>query len=68
MNMKKYLYVNALSSLGSRMDLIACSALIFTFEHSAFWLMAFLSPDRWAECCSARLLAYWQTGWTEDRR
>ncbi|KZE54015.1 arabinose ABC transporter permease [Brevibacillus parabrevis] len=41
MNMKKYLYVNALSSLGSRMDLIACSALIFTFEHSAFWLMAF---------------------------
>jgi MFS family permease len=36
-----YLYVNALSSLGSRMDLIACSALIFTFEHSAYWLTAF---------------------------
>ena len=28
MNVKLYLYVNALSSLGSRMDLIACSALI----------------------------------------
>ncbi|KQL47232.1 arabinose ABC transporter permease [Brevibacillus choshinensis] len=41
MQMKTYLYVNALSSLGSRMDLIACSALIFTFEHSAFWLTAF---------------------------
>ncbi|MED4584155.1 MFS transporter [Brevibacillus choshinensis] len=39
--MKTYLYVNALSSLGSRVDLIACSALIFTFEHSAFWLTAF---------------------------
>lgn len=39
--MKTYLYVNALSSLGSRMDLIACSALIFTFEHSAFWLTAY---------------------------
>ena len=41
MNVKAYLYVNALSSLGSRMDLIACSALIFTFEHSAYWLTAF---------------------------
>ncbi|QRG70786.1 MFS transporter [Brevibacillus choshinensis] len=41
MQMKTYLYVHALSSLGSRMDLIACSALIFTFDHSAFWLMAF---------------------------
>lgn len=41
MNVKHYLYVNALSSLGSQMDLIACSALIFTFEHSAFWLTAF---------------------------
>lgn len=39
--MRTYLYVNALSALGSRMDLIACSALIFTFEHSAFWLTAF---------------------------
>ncbi|EJL33052.1 MFS transporter [Brevibacillus sp. BC25] len=41
MNKKWYLYVNALSSLGSRMNLIACSALIFTFEHSAYWLTAF---------------------------
>lgn len=41
MNVQSYLYVNALSSLGSRMDLIACSALIFTFEHSAYWLTAF---------------------------
>ncbi|WP_289136809.1 MFS transporter [uncultured Brevibacillus sp.] len=41
MNVKAYLYVNALSSLGSRMDLIACSALILTFEHSAYWLTAF---------------------------
>ncbi|NTU23026.1 MFS transporter [Brevibacillus sp. HB1.2] len=41
MNMKWYLYVNALSSLGSRMNLIACSALIFTFEHSAYWMTAF---------------------------
>ncbi|WP_312110569.1 MFS transporter [Brevibacillus reuszeri] len=41
MNVKIYLYVNALSSLGSRMDLIACSALIFTFEYSAYWLTAF---------------------------
>ncbi|MGG1660519.1 MFS transporter [Brevibacillus sp. NRS-1366] len=40
-NLQTYLYVNALSSLGSRMDLIACSALIFTFEHSAYWLTAF---------------------------
>ncbi|AWX59313.1 MFS transporter [Brevibacillus brevis] len=41
MNKKWYLYVNALSSLGSRMNLIACSALIFTFEHSAYWMTAF---------------------------
>lgn len=41
MNIKWYLYVNALSSLGSRMNLIACSALIFTFEHSAYWMTAF---------------------------
>lgn len=41
MKLQSYLYVNALSSLGSRMDLIACSALIFTFEHSAYWLTAF---------------------------
>lgn len=41
MNHKWYLYVNALSSLGSRMNLIACSALIFTFEHSAYWMTAF---------------------------
>ncbi|CAI8935793.1 Arabinose efflux permease family protein [Brevibacillus sp. IT-7CA2] len=41
MNKKWYLYVNALSSLGSRMNLIACSALIFTFEHSAYWITAF---------------------------
>lgn len=40
-SMKTYLYVNALSSLGSRMDLIACSALIFTFDNGAFWLAAF---------------------------
>lgn len=40
-NRNWYLYVNALSSLGSRMDLIAVSALIFTFEHSAYWLTAF---------------------------
>ncbi len=36
-----YLYVNGLSDLGSRMDLIAFSALIFTFDNSPFWLMAF---------------------------
>jgi MFS family permease len=41
MNKKWYLYVNAWSSLGSRMNLIACSALIFTFEHSAYWMTAF---------------------------
>lgn len=41
MNKKMYLYVNALSSLGSRMNLIACSALIFTFEYSAYWMTAF---------------------------
>lgn len=40
-NVTWYLYVNALSSLGSRMDLIAISALIFKFEHSAYWLTAF---------------------------
>lgn len=39
--MKTYLYVHALSSLGSRMDLIAVSALIFTFDHSAYLLTAF---------------------------
>lgn len=38
---KVYLYVNALSSLGSRMDLIATSALIFTFSNSVYWLSAF---------------------------
>ncbi|HZG81053.1 MAG TPA: MFS transporter [Brevibacillus sp.] len=38
---KGYLYVNALSSLGSRMDLIASSALIFTFADSVYWLSAF---------------------------
>lgn len=38
---KAYLYVNALSSLGSRMDLIATSALIFTFSNSVYWLSAF---------------------------
>jgi MFS family permease len=38
---KWYVYVNALSDLGSRMDLIAFSALIFTFENSAMWLTAF---------------------------
>ncbi|MEJ8546907.1 MFS transporter [Brevibacillus borstelensis] len=36
-----YVYVNAVSDLGSRMDLIAFSALIFTFENSAMWLTAF---------------------------
>lgn len=36
-----FLYVNGLSDLGSRMDLIAFSALIFTFDNSPFWLMAF---------------------------
>ncbi|UED76142.1 MFS transporter [Brevibacillus sp. DP1.3A] len=41
MNKKWYLYVNALSSLGSRMNLIACSALIFTFEYSAYWMTTF---------------------------
>ncbi|MGC5327226.1 MFS transporter [Brevibacillus sp. SYSU BS000544] len=41
--MKKqvYLYVNGLSDLGSRMHLIAVTALLLTFENPAFWLMAF---------------------------
>lgn len=49
---KWYVYVNALSDLGSRMDLIAFSALIFTFENSAMWLTAFFLPDKWEAFCS----------------
>lgn len=36
-----YLYINACSDLGSRMNMIAVSALLFTHENSAFWLMAY---------------------------
>lgn len=41
MNKQVYLYVNGLSDLGSRMHLIAVTALLLSFENSAFWLMAF---------------------------
>lgn len=41
MNQQSYLYINALSDFGSRMNLIAVSALLFTYQHSPFWLMAY---------------------------
>lgn len=41
MNKQLYLYINALSDLGSRMNLIAVTALLFSYENSAYWLMAY---------------------------
>lgn len=43
MKKQMYVYVNGLSDLGSRMQLIAMTALILTFENSAFWLTAFFA-------------------------
>jgi len=43
MKKQSYIYVNGLSDLGSRMQLIAMTALILTFENSAFWLTAFFA-------------------------